>query len=165
MTRDPESPAQAGSASHRPVWQGYLLFLLALAAFPAWGGTMWWLANHRSGWNDLVDHFGPAPAHLTYDHQRAVVGVIRPPNRRHVFADSDGGGYRRGRVDYGYDEEGFWMRGRYRGLTYGPTRPLHVPWSEVRDHAQLTIRFHNHPYRLYVQEQALLDAVDRYAGR
>lgn len=143
--------------------KGWLLFGAALLSFPAWMGGMMWNANSRSGWNALVEAFGPPPADAEYTHRRAVIGVIRPPNRRHVFADSRGGGtYHRGKVDYGFDERGFWMRGRFRGFTYGPVNPLYIPWSEVGGRDLLSLRLRNHPYRLYVQEQDLLDAAERY---
>lgn len=127
-------------------------------------GLMMWRANSHSGWNELVAHYGSPAPEVVYSHRRAVIGVIRPPNRRHVFADSRGGGsYHRGKVDYGFDEHGFWMRGRFRGLTYGPARPLYVPWSEVGGLDLLTIYLRNHSHRLYVQDPDLLEAVKLHA--
>jgi hypothetical protein len=145
--------------------KSWLVFGLALLAFPAWMGGMWWSANTRSGWNTLVEQYGEAPAGLAYPHRRAIIGVVRPPNRRHVFADASGGGsYRRGKIDYGFDENGFWMRGRFRGLTYGPARSLYIPWSEARAGNLLTIELIQHPYAFYVQEQRLLDAAAKFGN-
>ncbi len=54
------------------------------------------------------------------------------------------------------------MLGRFRGFTYGPGRPLYIPWSEVRAVEVLTLHLRNYPYAFYVQEQTLLDAATRY---
>ena len=164
-TDDPQKPdlQKPDPRCKRLHLKEWLFFGLALLSVPVWMGGMWWNANTRSGWNTLVAHYGEAPEGLAYPHRRAVIGVVRPPKRRHVFADSDSGGlYRRGKIDYGYDETGFWMRGRFRGFTYGPSRPLYIPWSEVRAGDVLTLHLRNHPYAFYVQEQALLDAAAQY---
>lgn len=148
--------------SFSPTMKGWFLFGLAFLSLPAWLAMMWWFANERSGWNELVEQYGSAPADVSYLHKSAIIGVIKPNGRRYVFADSDSGSYRRGKIDYGFDETGFWMRGQYRGFTYGPARSLFIPWSDVRRRDGLIIHLQGNQYRFYVQEQILLDAVEKY---
>lgn len=144
-----------------PLW----ILILAVLFIPGWFLFMYYDANVRSGWGRLVSDYQTAPRGKAYPHKRIVAGVVKPSGRLHVFADEETGRSRRGKIDLGFDDEAFWMRGRFRGLTYGPRRSLYVPWDDVQrcDH---TLRIHlaDSRHGIYVQYQPLLDKCAEMTG-
>jgi hypothetical protein len=122
-----------------PKW---ILWLFAVSLI-LWPTLMYWLANGYSGWSDLKSYYDAGSRELRHSQGPTNVTLAQASGRKYDFASNQSGRASYARTDVGFDDEGFWVRGRHGGWTGGPRGAIFIPLDGRR-----TLRWTAHPSEL-----------------
>jgi len=137
-----------------PTWFLWL-FAVSLVVWPA---LIYWLANEYSGWSELKRYHDAGSRTLHNSQGPTHVTLVQRSGRKYDFGSRRSGRSTYARTDVGFDEEGFWVRGRHGGWTGGPRGAVFISWFSVARCEGLRIHLTHPDMALIVQDQPVLDA-------
>ena len=144
-----------------PKW---ILWLFAVSLI-LWPTLMYWLANGYSGWSHLKSYHDAGSRELRHSQGPTNVTLVQSSGRKYDFASNQSGRASYARTDVGFDDEGFWVRGRHGGWTGGPRGAVFIPWTAVERCDGLRIHLSHPQMALIIHDQPLLDACARQISR